>query len=405
MKNSHKIGLLCCALTPTAFADEPASNPASDVINIIVPPIESIPPEQLVRKEEEFKWGDVTEPTPQTTRWNNAFSLKVKTGMVSHNHTQTLVFTEGVPKNEKQIEAKATSPYVGTGLSWSTGALSLSINGQRTDRRNIGGFEEGSTLLGSRYRDSIFWREDYDISASWRFELTTNHSLSLFGGYKLSKTHYDTKKSTSKPTVPTTVPTEVKIPTGTTIPSGTVTGVTITPTPTGTTTTPTTVTTPLPVTIPSVSVSVPISPKGIDVDLQKVSFDSKGPFIGLGYAWRISELSDTRIGLTVAYGKLKGASNQTDILATEPNKPDVQNYISEGTQGLRYGLYLTGPIYRSKWGELNYTLGVDAYNYTIKQYRPEKLSTTSGKLIPRADYTDKESVLSVGGSIGYTFDL
>jgi hypothetical protein len=77
MKNSHKIGLLCCALAPIAFAEEPATDPASDVINMMVPSVENVPPEQLVRKEKKFEW-DEEEAKLLDARWNNAFSFKLR---------------------------------------------------------------------------------------------------------------------------------------------------------------------------------------------------------------------------------------------------------------------------------------------------------------------------------------
>ncbi len=370
MKNSHKIGLLCCALTPTAFAEEPTnSDPVSDVIKVIAPSVETIPPEQLTRKEEELKW-DVTEATPPTTRWNNAFSFKVKSGMMSHSHQM-----KNIKNSTSDIDAKATSPYVGGGLSWSIGSFSLTANGQRTDRRNIGAVitrDSGSTV-GDRYEDSIFWREDYDASASWRFNINSNHSVSLFGGYRWGKTHYDTKK--------TSIPLASNLPTKTT--TETVTG---------------TDSTGKPISLPDTDQVIDRDKANAQIDVTKVLFDSKGPFIGLGYTWRISELSDTRIGFSLAYGKLAGKTNETTISGVN-GEQGYRPFTSDGTQGLRYGLFLTGPISRSKWGELNYTLGVDAYNYTIKQ---SYLNTRTNALL---EYTNKEKILSVGGSIGYTFDL
>jgi len=221
-------------------------------------------------------------------------------------------------------------PWLGLSLGFGVGNFAIIGNYAKSDASS-----PQNTLAGiSTFTATTFSKDDdYDVSLSWTYNVNKKNAINVFGGYKWSSTLLERTNFVL-----------------------------------------------------------------IDGAQKKISFTpiqikTEGPFVGLGYSYKLFETAETRIGFNVAYspgfqGKLVSAPN-----INEKNPPPPPG----DTTAIRYGIFVTSPFSGKNYENFFYSIGLDGYSYELEDPTPNDSSDTSSFL--------DESIWTVTFSIGYKFDL
>lgn len=162
---------------------------------------------------------------------DRSISGRLITGEMSHKYST----------DNPYFKFKDSMPFWGIGLTFSPAKLfSIDAYFQKSDK----GFD--SYFESNQNTEARFNREDWVSTAGYRYEFNERHALSLFGGYKWSKTNLDILVLTLN--------------------------------------------------------NKPLTPPKSDT---KTSFKTTGPFVGVGYSWRPLSI-EGKFSVNIAYGWLTG---------------------------------------------------------------------------------------------------
>ncbi len=229
------------------------------------------------------------------------------------------------------------SPFGGIGITIGVGKKIL-LDGyfQYTDKGKDGYFLTNDAEID----DAQFNREDYVGTLTYIIPLPSwfeRHSFSVFGGYKKSQTDLTANVTKLPPGIP------------------------------------------------------PLS-------RQEVTFETYGPFFGVGYSWKPFKNDESNLTFNVAWGwDMKG---DYTFSAFRGEKRDSSDNAVNPTSGFRYGIYWNGPLtkFSRGRGKLTYTISLDGYEYKMDLKQEIAGRSMEGKAV-------EEAVYGINASVNYVYDF